>query len=81
MWKQDKLKYRKLTAPAVIGDYVIVGDYEGYVHWMSSSDGQLVARIRVDGDGILSPPVVQGGRAYIFGNSGDIAALEVALRE
>lgn len=47
LWKQDKLLHRYLTAPAVYGAYVVVGDLDGYLHWMSRDDGRLVARIRI----------------------------------
>lgn len=78
LWKQDKLKYRKLTSPVAIEDYVIVGDYDGYVHWLAKSDGEFVARIMVDGEGILTAPVVEGTRAYVFGKGGDLVALDIA---
>jgi outer membrane protein assembly factor BamB len=45
-WKQDVLHARKITAPAVIGDKLVVADFEGYLHWFEKSDGQLVGRIR-----------------------------------
>lgn len=78
LWKQDKLRYRKLTSPVAIADYVIVGDYEGYVHWLAKSDGEFVARTLVDGEGILTAPVVHGSRAYVFGTGGDLVALDIA---
>src|SRR5262249_50508858 len=43
-WKQDGLQYRWVSEPAVHGDAVVVGDFEGWVHWMSISDGKFVAR-------------------------------------
>ena len=36
IWKNAALKYRWLTGPAVQGDYVVVGDMEGYVHWLQA---------------------------------------------
>jgi outer membrane protein assembly factor BamB len=77
LWKQEKLKYRKLTSPVSIQDYVIVGDFEGYLHWLSKSDGHFVARTKVDSDGILTPPIVQGSRAYVLGR----VALDIAAEE
>lgn len=47
MWKQDALHQRALTAPVQQGNYIIVGDYEGYMHWLSKEDGQIVARTRI----------------------------------
>ena len=39
LWKQKELHHRKLTAPAVYESYVVVGDFEGYVHWLSTRMG------------------------------------------
>jgi outer membrane protein assembly factor BamB len=57
LWKQDKLQGRWATAPLALGRYVIVGDYQGYVHVMSRDDGAFVARIATDGSPIQVPPV------------------------
>ncbi len=47
MWSQTALARRSLTGPALHGDYVVVGDYKGYVHWLQASDGAMAARARV----------------------------------
>ncbi len=47
LWRQGDLRGRGLTAPAVMGNYLIVGDYQGYLHWLSLEDGSLVGRHRV----------------------------------
>lgn len=57
LWKQDKLNGRWATAPLATGRYVIVGDFEGYVHVLSREDGAFVARIATDGSTIRVPPV------------------------
>lgn len=54
-WTQDALRYRKLTSPAVLGNAVAVGDYDGYVHFMAADDGRLLARIAVGGGQINAP--------------------------
>lgn len=38
LWKQKDLHQRKLTAAVVYDGYVVVGDFEGYVHWLSKHD-------------------------------------------
>ncbi len=70
IWRQDKLLYRELTAPEPMGDYVIVGDFEGYVHWLDKEDGKLVGREKVDSKHIKVAPLVINDRAHIFSNSG-----------
>ncbi|OLH05503.1 lipoprotein, partial [Xanthomonas oryzae pv. oryzae] len=46
MWSQAALARRSLTGVAIQGDYAVVGDYKGYLHWLKLSDGALAARAR-----------------------------------
>ncbi|HZM46553.1 MAG TPA: outer membrane protein assembly factor BamB [Burkholderiales bacterium] len=57
IWKQDKMAGRRVSGPLAFGRYVVVGDYEGYVHFLSREDGSFAARIATDGSGISAPPV------------------------
>lgn len=75
VWKQDELLNRGLTAPTIIGDYLVVGDFEGYMHWFSQDDGRQVARIRVANEPILAKPVVDSETVYIFSKDGKLAAV------
>ncbi len=77
LWKQDKLAYRKLTAPVAIGDYVLVGDFEGYIHIISRLDGELIGRKKIDSDGFHVQPQAQGETIFIYGNGGTLAALKI----
>ena len=77
MWRQDQLQFRQATAPVGYRDYVVVGDYEGYLHWMRREDGKFVGRIRVDSDGIMSAPVVASDTLFVYGKGGELTALKV----
>ncbi len=57
VWKQDKLLGRGVSRPLALGRYVIVGDYQGYVHLLSRDDGSFAARIATDGSQIAAAPV------------------------
>lgn len=57
VWKQDKLAGRGLTRPLALGRFVIVGDYQGFVHLLSREDGSFAARMPTDGSAIAAPPV------------------------
>jgi outer membrane protein assembly factor BamB len=77
LWRHDLLLRRKPTAPVVFMDTVVVGDFEGYVHFFGKADGVPVARMRV-GKGMLSgPPTVIDGRLYVQSESGRLAAFEI----
>lgn len=77
LWKQDKLAYRKLTAPAAVGEHVLVADFEGYVHVLSRHDGEFVGREKLDGDGYQGQPLVDGDIIYLYGKGGKLAALRI----
>lgn len=74
MWKNDQLKYRWLTGPAVQGNYVVVGDIEGYVHWLKTGDGALAARERLSKKAIRAQPLVVGDTVYVEDVAGRIGA-------
>ena len=57
LWKNDQLTLRHISAPHVLGNYVGVGDYEGYLHVLSRDDGSQAARFKTDSSGILTAPV------------------------
>jgi outer membrane protein assembly factor BamB len=75
LWKQEKLLHRRLTAPVLLGDYVLVGDLEGYVHWLSYDDGSQKARVRVSSSPISIAPQVVDEVAYVYADDGTLAAL------
>ncbi|OUD14070.1 outer membrane protein assembly factor BamB [Thioflexithrix psekupsensis] len=77
VWKQTKLENRQLTAPVSTGQYVIVGDVEGYLHWMRAEDGQFVGRHQTDKSRILAPPILAQDRLYVYNQSGRISVLAV----
>jgi len=78
MWKQSKLEARGVTAPVGFGDYIVVGDAQGYVHWLRREDGQFAARLRVDSSGIIAAPIATDDAVYVYGAGGELAALTVA---
>ncbi|MDD5321402.1 MAG: outer membrane protein assembly factor BamB [Methylococcales bacterium] len=75
LWKQKDLHQRKLTAPAVYDSYVVVGDFEGYVHWLSTSDGRQLGRIKVADSAIDAKPAVVDNTVYVYAKDGTLTAL------
>ncbi len=79
LWRDGTLLNRGLTGPAAFGDAVVVGDFEGYLHWFDAATGELRARSRAGSNGIVATPVVvndlllvlnDGGKLYAFRESG-----------
>lgn len=76
-WKQESLLNRRLTRPVTLGNYVVVGDFEGYLHFISQLSGTFAERIRIDRDGLLSPPIVVDDTLYIYSSDGTLAAVQI----
>ena len=75
LWRQDGLARRGVTRPVELGDYVVVADFEGYVHWLSIDDGRFAARTRAGGGAVLAPPVTGATAVYVLGGSGTLTSL------
>lgn len=54
VWTQDKLKYRKLSSPAILDGKIVVGDGFGFVHVLSPDDGALIGRLPLDGTQVMA---------------------------
>ncbi len=76
LWKQDKLKSRQLSGPAVRQGRVAVADREGYVHFLSREDGQFVGRGKTDGSPVRAPIVLSGASFLVQSTGGRVAAFE-----
>ena len=79
VWRQDALKNRGLGSPLAFGNYVLVGDAEGYLHVLAQSDGRFVARRKL-GEGLRAPFVEVDGVVYALSNDGKLMALEIRRR-
>jgi len=78
MWSQQALARRSLTGAAIQGDYAVVGDYKGYLHWLRLSDGELAAREKSGGDALLAQPVVADGILLVQNVDGKLTAFRLA---
>ncbi len=71
-WTSERLKYRGLTAPLVIGRSVAIGDAQGLVHFLSRQDGSPLGRVATDGSAIAAPPVLVGNTLVVVTRSGGV---------
>lgn len=75
MWSQDKLLHRNLSAPEIFNGYLVVGDGEGYLHWLDTSNGQFVAQNKLNSSGILSRPSIAGDKLMVQARDGRLYLL------
>lgn len=73
-WTNERLLYRGLSAPLVVGKTVIFGDLEGQVHFLSSIDGRVQLRLPTDGTPVVAQPVVSGTTTLVVTRAGGVYA-------
>ncbi|MEI7531926.1 MAG: outer membrane protein assembly factor BamB [Betaproteobacteria bacterium] len=73
LWMNEKLLWRELGEPLAAGKFVIAGDVEGYLHFFSQEDGQIMGRVRVDSSPITSAPLAVGGLIIVQTKGGTLA--------
>ncbi|TWX56969.1 outer membrane protein assembly factor BamB [Colwellia hornerae] len=76
-WSQLALTNRGVTGPAVIGDYIVVGDFEGYLHFIDQTTGDILARHEVDSSGLNIAPTVHEDIIYAQSRNGDLQAIKI----
>lgn len=75
VWKQDGLDYRFATAPIYHNGYVVIGDFEGYVHWLRASDGKMVYRDQIEKVRIIAPAISAGDKLLSYTSNGRLVAM------
>jgi outer membrane protein assembly factor BamB len=75
-WVNDSMRLRELTAPVPFGNAVVVGDLEGYAHWLNPDTGDLMARERV-GSAAVRGFVVVSDVLVVQTEGGDVTAWRV----
>jgi outer membrane assembly lipoprotein YfgL len=72
VWVSERLRYRNLTTPLVIGRSIVVGDDAGLVHLVSREDGSAITRVSTDGSAVAAAPVLADGTLVVVTRSGGI---------
>ena len=80
LWRNEKLKRRGLSTPAVTSTAIVVADYQGYLHWLDKITGELVARERVAKFRVSNAPVAVDNTVVVITDSGRMAAYRATPR-
>lgn len=76
-WKNDQLFMREVSAPFVLDNFVVVGDFEGYLHVLDRTDGSIVARRKTDGSAIMFAPRQLGKGLVLQTRDGGVYSIDI----
>ncbi len=76
LWTQSDLLHRNLTSPVLYNGYLVVGDSEGYMHWINTDDGRFVAQQKMDSSGFQTEPVVASDKLLIQAKDGTLYSIK-----
>ena len=79
IWKKENLLYRNPTAPVIMDDSIVIGDLEGYLHWLDKTSGEIQERINIGKSKISSAPLVLNNSIYVLTDSGDLVSVEKTI--
>jgi outer membrane protein assembly factor BamB len=81
LWSQNSISRRSITSATPVGDYVVVGDRFGFLHWLSLEDGEIIARYSAGSDSdkksIYVSPLVIDNTVYAQTRKGRVVAVTV----
>jgi len=60
LWVSERLRFRVLTAPVLVGQSIVIGDDAGTLHFVSRQDASPLNRITTDGSAIAATPILVG---------------------
>ncbi|MES2534991.1 MAG: outer membrane protein assembly factor BamB [Pseudomonadota bacterium] len=75
VWRNTQLANRRLSVPVSFGRAVVVGDGQGYIHFLSREEGAFLARVATDGSPFVGTPVVAGTNLIFQTQAGAVVAL------
>ena len=78
VWRKTILLRREVTAPTKFKSTVVVGDFEGYLHFFDHKTGELVSRKRVGKGAISGSPVVIDDYLYVQNESSEMAVFSIS---
>lgn len=76
-WKNDQLLLRKTTAPLALDNYLLVADFEGYLHVLDRDDGSFKARFKTDSSAIRFAPVLADDGLVVQTEDGSLYSLAI----
>jgi outer membrane protein assembly factor BamB len=76
IWRNADLQNRAIGKGIIFDEYLIVGDYDGYLHYISTNDGVIKSRIKVSDSIILDNFNIKDEYLFVISKSGDVLKIK-----
>jgi outer membrane protein assembly factor BamB len=80
IWRNEKIRRRGLSTPVVSGTAIAMADFQGYIHWLDKTTGELVAREHIKKQRVSNPPVGDDNTVVVLTDGGVLAAFRATPR-
>jgi outer membrane protein assembly factor BamB len=78
IWRNADLQGRDTSKSFLFHDYLIVTDFEGYIHILSTQNGQIISRKKIFSSGSIQPIIINDDGELIFLSfHGDIVQVKI----
>lgn len=77
LWQNEQLEYRRVGAPTVFDDYIVVIDKENFMHLLSKKEGAFAYRKELLGEGFRSPLLVVEDKLLVLSTDGMLESYSI----
>lgn len=74
IWKQSDLLHRQLTDPLIFNDYLVVGDFEGFLYLLDINSGEIISKTQVNSSGLATKPIIADNKIVVQAKNGNVYA-------
>lgn len=71
-WSSERLRYRSLSAPLLVGRSLAIGDGSGLLHLLAQQDGSPLNRLPTDASALVVTPTLAGNTIVVVTRQGGV---------
>jgi len=80
IWRNSDLQDRNVSRPFLYKNFVVVSDFDGYLHFLNLNDGKIMTRIKISDTHLLKPLLTnESNNLFYVSVSGDYHLVNINL--
>jgi outer membrane protein assembly factor BamB len=81
LWRNADLQGRDVSRPFLLNEYIMVSDFEGYLHFLNATNGKIESRLKVDDSPLLYPVKISDDVFLVTSIKGNFIKIRLADAE